>query len=130
MLKYSRQREAIKECLMNRKDHPTADMVYDSVREEYPQISLGTVYRNLSLLVELGEAMKIACNDGIDHFDACVEPHLHFYCNQCSSMIDVEIEDKKRITKLEKAVSESFKGNIMGSSIMFYGACEKCSKEK
>ena len=52
-LKYSRQRESIKTCLMNRKDHPTADALYTSIREEFPNISLGTVYRNLNLLVEL-----------------------------------------------------------------------------
>ena len=53
-LKYSRQRESIKVCLQGRKDHPTADMVYTDVRKEFPNISLGTVYRNLSLLSELG----------------------------------------------------------------------------
>ena len=55
-LKYSRQRESIKVCLQGRKDHPTADMLYTDVRKEFPNISLGTVYRNLSLLSELGEA--------------------------------------------------------------------------
>ena len=54
-LKYSRQRESIKVCLQGRKDHPTADMLYTDVRKEFPNISLGTVYRNLSLLSELGE---------------------------------------------------------------------------
>ena len=52
-LKYSRQREVIKECLINRYDHPTADMVYMDVRETFPNISLGTVYRNLQLLTDL-----------------------------------------------------------------------------
>ena len=63
-LKYSRQRESIKNCLMNRTDHPTADALYLSIREEFPNISLGTVYRNLNLLVELGEIMKFTCGDG------------------------------------------------------------------
>ena len=51
-LKYSRQRESIKACLMGRKDHPTADALYTSIREQFPNISLGTVYRNLNLLAE------------------------------------------------------------------------------
>ncbi len=55
MLKYSRQREAIKNFLMTRHDHPTADVVYSNVRTEFPNISLGTVYRNLTLLADLGE---------------------------------------------------------------------------
>ena len=69
-LKYSRQRESIKTCLMNRHDHPTADTLYMSIREEYPNISLGTVYRNLNLLVELGEVRKLSCGEGADRFDA------------------------------------------------------------
>ena len=69
-LKYSRQRESIINCLKGRKDHPTADMIYASVREEYPKISLGTVYRNLSLLVDQGEILRFSCGEGQDHYDA------------------------------------------------------------
>ena len=58
-LKYSRQRESIKEFLMTRTDHPTADTVYENMKSIYPNISLGTVYRNLSLLSDLGEIKKI-----------------------------------------------------------------------
>ena len=54
VLRYSKQRESIKNYLCGREDHPTADMIYTSIREEYPNISLGTIYRNLSLLVEIG----------------------------------------------------------------------------
>lgn len=64
-LKYSRQRESIKACLMSRKDHPTADALYTSIREQFPNISLGTVYRNLNLLVELGEIRKLSCGDDV-----------------------------------------------------------------
>ena len=53
MVKYSRQREGILRNLQSRRDHPTADMIYDSVRKEYPNISLGTVYRNLTFLTEI-----------------------------------------------------------------------------
>ena len=61
-LKYSRQRESIKEFLMTRKDHPTADVVYENVKKIYPNISLGTVYRNLSLLSDLGEIQNVVDN--------------------------------------------------------------------
>ena len=79
-LKYSRQREVIKENLMHREDHPTADMVYMDVRETFPNISLGTVYRNLQLLTDLGEIQKLNIGDGVDHFDAKTFPHYHFIC--------------------------------------------------
>ena len=73
-LKYSRQRESIKANLMSRRDHPTADALYASIREEFPNISLGTVYRNLNLLVETGEILKLTCGNGPDNYDGM--PHL------------------------------------------------------
>ena len=79
-LKYSRQRECIKEYLMHTTEHPTADTVYEHVKEEFPRISLGTVYRNLNLLADMGEALKITTLDGGDRFDGCTKPHYHFTC--------------------------------------------------
>ena len=65
VLRYSKQRESIKNYLYGREDHPTADMIYTSIREEYPNISLGTIYRNLSLLVEIGEIQKITTDGAV-----------------------------------------------------------------
>ena len=90
-LKYSRQRESIKELLQAREDHPTADMVYESVRQIYPNISLGTVYRNLSLLVSIGEIAKISTPEGADRFDARTEPHNHFICTKCRRIMDLDM---------------------------------------
>ena len=68
MLKRSKQRESIKKFLISRYDHPTAETVYMNIKEEFPNISLGTVYRNLNLLTNLGEAVKISTPDGGDRF--------------------------------------------------------------
>ena len=77
-LKYSRQREVIKAFLYNTDKHPTADDVYVNIRKQYPNISLGTVYRNLTLLSDMGEIKRLRVGDGIDHFDADTSPHNHF----------------------------------------------------
>ena len=90
-LKYSRQRESIKEFLMTRKDHPTADVVYENVKKIYPNISLGTVYRNLSLLSDLGEIQKLSS------FGGCVIPHCHFMCTECKRVLDLETEDMNEL---------------------------------
>ena len=82
-IKYSRQREAIKHYLASTKEHPTADTVYLHVKEDFPNISLGTVYRNLNLLTDIGEAIKIPTPDGGDRFDGNVIPHNHFLCTSC-----------------------------------------------
>ena len=71
-IKHSKQRDAIRNFLISRKDHPTAEVIYSHVLKEFPNISLGTVYRNLTFLVEQGMAVKVPCNDGSVHFDGNV----------------------------------------------------------
>lgn len=124
-IKYSRQRDAIKTFLVSRKDHPTAEVVYNNVRKDIPNISLGTVYRNLALLVQMGEAIKVPTPDGSDHFDGCVMPHYHFICNQCNCVMDLDMPD---ISIINDAASKNFSGTIEGHSTYFYGKCEKCSQ--
>lgn len=125
-LKYSRQREAIKEFLAERKDHPTADTVYMGVRKEFPDISLGTVYRNLTLLAELGEIRRVNVGDGIDHFDPDTSVHYHFICNTCGCVQDLAL--KAPIETLMQP--EGFEGKIDGSVTYFYGSCENCKRKK
>lgn len=124
-LKYSRQRESIKACLMARHDHPTADALYTAIREEYPNISLGTVYRNLNLLVELGEIKKLTCGDGADHFDADISPHYHFVCKSCGQVKDLRLNSIEEINHLAQ---EHTDGQIENHTIYFYGTCNHCKK--
>jgi Fur family peroxide stress response transcriptional regulator len=121
--KYSRQREAIKEFLAHTKEHPTADTIYMNIRAIHPNISLGTVYRNLNMLAEQGEILKINCQDGSDRFDGNVEPHYHFLCKGCGRVIDIEMESIDHINKLAAA---DFDGTVEGHVTYFYGKCPKC----
>lgn len=125
-LKYSKQRELIKECLMNRKDHPTADMVYMDVRGTFPNISLGTVYRNLQLLTDLGEIQKLNVGDGVDHFDAKIFPHYHFICKECGNVIDLQMDN---IDTIKDIAGVNFDGQIAGHITYFYGVCGNCCKK-
>ena len=123
VLKYSRQREAIKNYLQGREDHPTADMVYAGIREEFPNISLGTVYRNLTLLSDIGQIAKIRVGDGVDHFDADTSPHHHFVCKECGAVIDLTLPP---LSSVDEAASAHFDGQIEGHTIYFYGKCKAC----
>ena len=76
MIKHSRQRECIKKFLATRYDHPTAETIYLNVKKDFPNISLGTVYRNLSLLTQLGEIKKLTTSIGPDRFDGNISPVL------------------------------------------------------
>ena len=121
--KYSRQREVIKRFLSTRKDHPSADTVYTHVREELPNISLGTVYRNLMLLSDDGEILKLDVGDGIWHFDPDISDHYHFVCDECGVVEDIPFRD---FSSINEAVSDTFAGKITGHKIYFQGICQNC----
>lgn len=126
-LKYSRQRESIKSCLMNRTDHPTADALYLSIREEFPNISLGTVYRNLNLLVELGEIIRFTCGDGSEHFDFTTDQHYHFVCKTCGKIHDLPVS---MVRETGDFFTEPVPGRIDTHALFFYGECTDCLNKK
>ena len=126
-LKYSRQRESIKKYLASTTEHPTADMVYLHIKEEFPNISLGTVYRNLNLLSDIGEAIKITTPDGGDRFDGNVVPHNHFYCKGCRRVLDLKM-DMAPLKELNASAQQTFDGLIESSSVLFFGKCQNCLK--
>ena len=126
-IKYSRQREAIRNFLMTRRDHPTADVVYSSVRDEFPNISLGTVYRNLTLLADRGEISRLRLGDGADHFDADTSPHYHFVCTDCGKVIDLDLES---IRSMDVLNGQDVDGNLIAGNVTyFYGTCGACRRE-
>lgn len=122
-LKHSKQRDAIYAFLMTRKDHPTADVVYSHLRKDYPNISLGTVYRNLTLLSDIGQIQRLRLGDGVDHFDGDISPHYHFLCSSCGRVMDLKMETIDHINKL---AGVGFDGQIAGNITYFYGLCPKC----
>lgn len=124
--KHSRQRDAIVAYLMTRKDHPTADMVYRNIRSIIPNISLGTVYRNLSHLSESGEITRLSCDGKADHFDADTRPHYHFMCRKCGCVSDLPIPYAHA---LNLEASKDFDGIILDHSTIFTGYCRKCKEE-
>ena len=121
--KYSRQREAIKEYLSQTKEHPTADTIYMDIRETHPNISLGTVYRNLNLLIEMGEVIKINGMDGSDRYDGNTHRHYHFLCNKCQRVLDIDMES---IDYINDIANKSFPGKVEGNVTYFYGKCNDC----
>ena len=126
MIKYSRQREHILQYLRSTTKHPTAETIYQHMKTEHPNISLGTVYRNLALLVQLGEIQKISSPDGADRFDANTSPHYHFICTECGAVLDLELSPLDHINLLAE---HKFQGTIEGHVTLFYGKCPDCSHD-
>lgn len=126
IMKHSRQREAILAELKSRKDHPTADELYFSLKTEYPNLSLGTVYRNLNLLAEEGIIMKIS-SDGADRFDATQKVHYHFQCTKCGRFYDI---DYPILEGIENEAQKIAGGKIISHQLTFIGICEDCLQSK
>lgn len=122
-MKYSRQRELILNTVAQTPVHPTADTVYHAIRGQLPNISLGTVYRNLKLLSELGVLRRIPVPSSSDRFDARISPHDHMICEHCGQVFDVELE---ALTGLAQIVKDKTGFAVSSHSLMIQGICKDC----
>ncbi len=121
--KHSRKREAILDVLRSTKTHPSAEWVYAQLKPSYPDLSLGTVYRNLSLFREDGQIICVGTVNGQERFDANTKPHAHFICDRCGEVIDME---GRLCFDPGDAASGFFAGSIDYCEVTFHGKCLKC----
>lgn len=121
--KYSRQRELIYQTVMENQVHPTAEFVYNYLKKDNPQLSLGTVYRNLQQLSENGIISRVSIPDQPDRFDGITTPHYHAVCTECGSITDVFMENMADIDGL---VASKTGLDIVGHEIVFKIICPMC----
>ena len=127
MLKKSQQRAAIRSYLQTCSDHPTAAEIHQALIKEYPNLSLGTVYRNLNLLADLGQISRIRCEEGMEHFDCETCDHYHFVCRSCGKILDLPMDI---ITDLDARAESAGVGSVETHSLLFYGRCSACGTEE
>ncbi len=121
-MRYSQQRETIKDIISNTNSHPTADWIFDRVKEAIPNISLGTVYRNLKQLEEDGTIRTIA--DGSKaRYDWNTEPHQHLRCTVCGELSDIHIAD----SDIKTMVKENYQFDVNQIDMVLFGTCQKHS---
>lgn len=126
-MKYSRQREAIFEAVRHSRSHPSADTIYEQVRTQHPQISLGTVYRNLGQLTESGMLNKIAMPSGCDRFDGRLDEHYHMICTQCSTVVDVDLT---HFSQIGQEIYHLTGFQISQCHLVLEGLCKDCAQEE
>ena len=119
-MRYSKQRETIYEVLCATKCHPDAEWIYNEVRKQIPDISLGTVYRNLSSLVESRRIDSLETALKIVHYDADMSVHAHFVCDKCCKIYDMPITAKAESP-------EWFEVNY--EKHIYYGICAQCKSK-
>ena len=118
----TRQRKLVLDAVRQSYSHPTADEIYNAVREQDDKISRGTVYRNLNLLADAGEILSIKTPGG-SRFDRTTEPHAHVICTSCSRAVDVALPFD---TELDTEVSELIGWDVTSHYTIFEGLCPDC----
>lgn len=121
---FSRKRQAILEAICNTKNHPTAEWVYQAVKPQYPDLSLGTVYRNLSRFKEEGKIISIGVVNGQERFDGNTRPHNHFVCTQCGRVID--LEERYLPSETHQMLSSKYGVQVESHELIFHGVCREC----
>ncbi len=124
---FSRKRQAIFETLQNTKGHPTAEWIHQSLKHEYPDLSLGTVYRNLAQFKEEGTVISMGVINGQERFDSNIEPHSHFMCNQCNAIIDIKGTFPNYTAA--KHIEQVYDFAVEEQKLFFYGICNNCKKK-
>ena len=122
MRRHSRKRDAILNCIRQSRVHPSAEWIYAQLKPEHPDLSLGTVYRNLALFRESGEVVCVATVRGADRLDACTEPHAHFICEQCGAVLDIDVPQDDLRSDLETRYGV----RVRRSELLFRGVCSAC----
>ncbi|TCK04580.1 Fur family transcriptional regulator [Phorcysia thermohydrogeniphila] len=123
-LKVTPQRIAIYRELASRNDHPSAEELFESLKNKIEGISLTTVYRTLASLEKAGLVVRVPTLKDKVHYDARVEPHSHFVCVECGAIYDIDIPSEQPFNKLKE---EGFE--IVNCTVLCYGICKKCKKE-
>ena len=123
--KHFRKRDAILNCLKSTTVHPSADWVFAQLKPEFPDLSLGTVYRNLTYFKEQGLIISLGTVNGVERFDGNVEPHVHFVCANCNQVID--LPDMTIPQSLTAEAASQIGGTITNASLTFSGICGECS---
>lgn len=123
--KNSKKRDAVLGALVSTTEHPTVEALYKTLKPDYPELSLGTVYRNLSVLQEEGLALCVAHVDGQARFDGRTDPHVHFICRCCGRVIDLDMPES-----VSAIVGRSLPGLgcvAESAALSISGLCGECS---
>ena len=125
--RYSKKREAILSALRGTKTHPSAEWVYQTLKPAHPDLSLGTVYRNLSLFRQQGVIQSVGVVNGQERFDADTSLHHHFVCERCGAVLDLSFSPQEE--GWDCAVSEQYGFRAKRHELTFYGICRDCLAE-
>jgi Fur family peroxide stress response transcriptional regulator len=127
--KHSKKRDEILRIIRSAKKHPGAQWIYEQLKPSIPDLSLGTVYRNINLFREEGLVASVGVVHGEERFDGETDPHPHLVCGRCGAVMDLSCPDEGML----KRVAEDFEtqGTVIDyRKTVFYGLCGKCAENR
>ena len=123
--KRSKKRDAILHCIRTTDQHPSAEWVYTRLKPEIPDLSLGTVYRNIHMFLEEGRIASVGVVGGLERFDGDTSPHVHFICTGCGRILD--LPGLQLPAELGSQAVQITGGQVTGASLRFHGVCRHCA---
>ena len=126
--RYSKKREAILNAIRGSDAHPSAEWIYQALKPAHPDLSLGTVYRNLLFFQRQGTIQSVGVVQGQERFDAVITPHSHYVCTTCSAVID--LHKIAMDASLNRVVREQYGFEVERHELTFYGTCQACMQAK
>ena len=126
-LKLTPQRIAVYEYLLGTVEHPSAELIYTSLQEKFPTMSLATVYKSLKTLIEVDLIQEINLGEGNFRYDATVTQHPHIQCVVCNKVEDIMNVPMEKIN-LEMSSYSDYE--ILRNKLYFYGICKECGQKQ
>lgn len=123
---FSKKREAIYQAIVSTPTHPSAEWVYNQLKTEYPELSVGTVYRNISVFKDMGLVKTVGVVNGQERFDAHVTPHPHLICRACGGVTDLSINIPTMSQKLYNVLNMEYGIKVDDYALTLYGLCRNC----
>lgn len=122
------QQQVILDTLKSFTTHPTVDELYCEIQKKHPAISKTTIYRNLRNLSSDGTILQVPLIEDVSRYDSCVNPHSHFFCNECGTIYDVDISSEGCLTDASNFVEGKYGYKITRQEISLFGICSKCAE--
>jgi len=123
-LAFTFQRQVIYEAVVDSREHPTPELIYEQVRQRIPSISLGTIYKNVKTFLDAGVLKEVTLHHGSLRLESNMTPHHHLVCSSCKAIFDIEASAVEPVQLPKTELPAGF--SIKQCRVEFVGVCKSC----
>lgn len=123
-LAFTFQRQVIYEAVVDSREHPTPELIYEQVRQRIPSISLGTIYKNVKTFLDSGVLKEVTLHHGSLRLESNMTPHHHLVCSSCKAIFDIEESAVEPVRLPATELPAGF--SVRECRVEFVGLCKSC----